>query len=112
MKRASLTVISSHKYGAERYGAKVKLFSAESVVGDTWLDGGEFYPGVVDKADTRRTLDVRDAGEVAFRLIPERCRARAFEGELLCWVPTSKRAPGIKLLPLEYALEVEYSPCR
>jgi hypothetical protein len=104
--------MSGYKYGPERYRAKVKLFSSESVIGETWLDGGEFYPGVLDKADSSRILETKGAGEVVFRLIPERCRVRTFEGELLCWVPTSTREPGIKLLPLDYALEVEYSPCR
>jgi hypothetical protein len=103
--------VANNRYGAQRYKSKLLLRSDKTVMGNGWVAGGEFYPGVRDYGENSYSFRVKGPGAISLRFVPESCSIRIREGEVTCWTLSSTKVPGIKLLPVQYDVDLEFDPC-
>jgi hypothetical protein len=102
--------MSNHEYGACRGAAKARLASQPSVMGNGWVRGGLYFPGVRDYDEGSYSWKVKGAGPVTIRVFGENCYARKAKPDK-CWCHTGGRQ-GTLWLPTRYKLKAEFKPCR
>jgi hypothetical protein len=104
--------MANHEYGALRFASKIVLSSPQGAVKDgSWVGGGSFYPGVRDYGTNSYSWEVKNAGDIHFRYVPERCHLQKSKGEPHCY-NYGTEIPGIKLLNTSYEMKVEFKPCK